>query len=580
MEASSEKVTTVIACLLVSLIARPAFPKPSNSQPWAFFVSAMTKAGPKASFSRNYDLTLFGARGECVAAQLVIPTPIQKLEAQTLPLAQKPPSSVVTLLHPVIYREDYLLISTPSNIEGSIGKWPDPLIPQRDFYDQEIRNAFPASYAGPEPIVLYYEVCIPISSSPGTFIGNIALTAHQKKKLNLPVKVKVRKFALPATSSLPNSFGFSGWSAAHGHRLNPTSSTVNNLTRKYSIAALKHRISFHGMTMEPPPPGSDSSLIFDAYDQELAPFLDGTALPNGARFTSVDVRMHPSAKTDQQKIAYLRKFTEHLRKRNWFSRAFVYAYDEPKLEHLPLVKHIAKLAHQADPDLRVLVTSPLHPLLEPFINVFAPNLNCLFSRPASDYCALEVPLTDYQKIRKNGVKLWWYQSCGSHSCTPIDPHDLPHLTYFSGWASYMVDHDAFLNRAMGVLAFLNGIDGELYFNTVQAYLPEKENQAADPWKSVWRFHGNGDGTLFYPGTPRQIGGTTHIPVESLRLKYIRDGLQDYEYLVLARSLGLDSEARSVAHALAPKPYQISKDTALWTAKLQWLAERIEQALSK
>ena len=40
---------------------------------------------------------------------------------------------------------------------------------------------------------------------------------------------------------------------------------------------------------------------------------------------------------------------------------------------------------------------------------------------------------------------------------------------------------------------------------------------SDPWKSVYAFGGNGDGTLFYPGTPERIGGRTHIPVESLRI---------------------------------------------------------------
>lgn len=48
--------------------------------------------------------------------------------------------------------------------------------------------------------------------------------------------------------------------------------------------------------------------------------------------------------------------------------------------------------------------------------------------------------------------------------------------------------------------------------------------------------GNGDGTLFYPGRPRTIGGTTQIPLESVRLKLIREGLEDYEYFVLLSSL--------------------------------------------
>ncbi|HLG23094.1 MAG TPA: hypothetical protein VI382_09780, partial [Candidatus Manganitrophaceae bacterium] len=39
----------------------------------------------------------------------------------------------------------------------------------------------------------------------------------------------------------------------------------------------------------------------------------------------------------------------------------------------------------------------------------------------------------------------------------------------------------------------------------------------------------------YPGRPDQVGGTHHIPIESIRLKMIREGLEDYEYLKLAEA---------------------------------------------
>ena len=46
--------------------------------------------------------------------------------------------------------------------------------------------------------------------------------------------------------------------------------------------------------------------------------------------------------------------------------------------------------------------------------------------------------------------------------------------------------------------------------------------------------GNGDGNLFYDGDPSIIGGSTNIPIESLRMKHIRDGIEDYGYLALLR----------------------------------------------
>ena len=41
--------------------------------------------------------------------------------------------------------------------------------------------------------------------------------------------------------------------------------------------------------------------------------------------------------------------------------------------------------------------------------------------------------------------------------------------------------------------------------------------------------GNGDGNLLYPGTPDRIGGQSFIPIASVRLKQLRDGMEDNEY---------------------------------------------------
>src|SRR5437763_12499056 len=84
---------------------------------------------------------------------------------------------------------------------------------------------------------------------------------------------------------------------------------------------------------------------------------------------------------------------------------------------------------------------------------------------------------------------------------------------------------------MGTLAFAENVSGELYFDTVFAY------HEGDPWKSQWAFGGNGDGTLFYPGTPERIGGKHDVPVESLRLVQIARSLSDHAYLTLCAQLG-------------------------------------------
>jgi hypothetical protein len=76
-----------------------------------------------------------------------------------------------------------------------------------------------------------------------------------------------------------------------------------------------------------------------------------------------------------------------------------------------------------------------------------------------------------------------------------------------------------------------------------------------------------DGTLFYPGTPDRIGGTRHVPVESIRLKLIREGLEDYEYLVLLARAGERRLADDLAAKIVQRTYRWQRrPEALYTVR--------------
>ena len=81
----------------------------------------------------------------------------------------------------------------------------------------------------------------------------------------------------------------------------------------------------------------------------------------------------------------------------------------------------------------------------------------------------------------------------------------------------------------------------------------------DPWKSQVNFGGNGDGNLLYPGTPATIGGTTQIPIESIRLKQIRDGEEDYEYLSLYEGLRGRAAALEAVSKVATNSWIFNED---------------------
>ncbi|MGC3996712.1 MAG: sugar-binding protein [Anaeromyxobacter sp.] len=157
-------------------------------------------------------------------------------------------------------------------------------------------------------------------------------------------------------------------------------------------------------------------------------------------------------------------------------------------------------------------------------------------------------------------ELWAYQSCMSHGCGGTSD-------YFTGWPSYMIDASPVRNRAMQWLEYLYGVTGEVYFETTMAY-------THDAWNNQWDFTGNGDGTLFYPGTPAKIGGTTHIPVASIRLALIREGMEDFEYLKLLSDLGDRAMAQREALALFPTAYQTEQSPDALLAARARIAQRI------
>ena len=113
-----------------------------------------------------------------------------------------------------------------------------------------------------------------------------------------------------------------------------------------------------------------------------------------------------------------------------------------------------------------------------------------------------------------------------------------------GWPSLAIDHGGVPNRVLEWAAFIEDIDAELYWDTIFAYPGNPSHSFPSEWGGTvqpdpWTMQtptgqasagGSGDGNLFAYGLPDLIGGTSAIPVESVRLKSVRDGVEDFEVL--------------------------------------------------
>jgi hypothetical protein len=478
-----------------------------------------------------------------------------------------------------VYLEEFVNLRRPSSIEGGDGLWPDPLIPRVDRYTNEPRNAFPFTVRRGRNQPLWVEIFIPVAARPGKYTGSARISLAGVVQFSVPINLTVWRFVLPSTSTLKSSFGLSGINALKQHRGRYTNDDdLHSITGLYTKAALLHRITTHGGSMQPPKFSFGSGKMqvdWREYDAEVGPFLDGAAIPKGeplygARATSAEVRTPNAFATEEQEKLYWSEWTRHFQRKGWSDRLFLYLWDEPARRDYPGVLQRGKVSAQAEPRLRNLVTVPFTPKLDEVVQIWVPLVNCLELKPGfPDFCDETPPVDAYARDIQAGKSVWFYQSCASHGCNIVGG------PYFTGWPSYMIDIPGAANRVMQWLAWKFRMEGELYYSMNEAY-----GQDNDPWVNILLSGGNGDGTLFYPGRPDRIGGRSDIPIESIRLKLIREGMEDYEYLALLAKLEGRPAAAQYADRIVQKPYLWESRPEVFLKVRQELGEALDRAAAR
>ena len=501
--------------------------------------TATEKIRPDAAARTDVAGTISAAKNEFEAFQIAVVGPASGVSASATAL-----TGPGTIAAPRLYREMLVNLQYASSADGATGPFPDALVPDVDDVVGEKRNAFPFDVPAGQTYVLYVEVHVPPDAAAGDYTGTVTVHAANGD-VAVPVKLTVWNFALPSTSSLRSAFGEGG--AAAQHALSGDALTA--LKTRYAQLALDHRVTLHNVR-------DGANPDWSHFDQWYGPLLDG-GMPTqlkGARLTSM------SSGADLASAAQHSDWAAHFKAKGWFDRLFQYTCDEPPItcawSDIPARAQNAK---QADPSFRTLVTTDISDATQNgvagSIDYMVPVINFMDDRPYDAYgwTAGGEARPQYDGFLSGaGKELWLYQSCMSQGCGGTVDMGNPSATdmYYTGWPSYMVDASAVRNRAMEWFSFRYGASGELYYETTQAYY------ARDPWTGgLWDFSGNGDGTLFWPGTPDRIGGNTDIPVASLRLKMIREGMEDYEYLKLLSDLGDAADAQAIAKQLFPHPWQ-------------------------
>jgi hypothetical protein len=517
-------------------------------------LSANLKVRPADHPTVRPKARLFAARNEFEAVQLVVRASGGGVRDVSLALEQPlthadgaaiPPGNVL------LYRVGYYRVGQPSNIEGASGRWPDALIPHRDSYTGELRNAFPFDVPDGETRVVWLDLLVPPDSPAGAYRGQIAVTAGGNRLGAIPIELKVGRFALPSTPSLKTAYGMQPAQPCMAHTGTESCSRswsdtkACTLRARYVRAALDNRLTLSGVTFQAPLDGNAKP-----FEQLLLPLVRGTGRTRlaGARATSMQIRA--GARDALRWLRYGRGV-------GIADRMFWLAADEPQgdASKWEEVKTAGRGLREQTGAGKILVVSPIADArrfgAEQQVDIFVPALSALDQRGDTPPEQRRSAYDDWQEQRP-GREVWGYVPCMSYAC--LGQRTASFEREQRGWPSRRIDSSAVQNRAFGWLAFIHRLSGEFGHDVAHRLDTawEPDGQAAT--------EGAGGGTLFYPGKPEIVGGKTDIPIESIRLKLIREGIEDFEYLRLAAHIDAE-QTRSIAQQLFPRASQCNQSAA-------------------
>ena len=349
------------------------------------------------------------------------------------------------------------------------------------------------------------EVVLPSVGAAGKYEGEITLGDG----VTIPLSLKLWNLDMPDEPTVALYSELTTWFLLLGH-YGKWNEGEEQLAQKYIRRMAEHRMVPIKHWLKVPnlqSGGLDLSTVF--FKNVVEP------LPEWAR---ISVPFEWPIKASPLTEKYFSEISKELKQAKVRDRAFVYLWDEPRPEDSKDLLAALRMVKRAAPELKVLVTTTYKKELEPYVDIFVPVMD-QFDRKGFP------PVEDYQRLKSKGKEFWLYNSCMSHGCGNDED---------SGSPDWMIDRPGSHVRVLGWLAQHFGMRNLLYYSSDNGY--QHFAAGRDPWKDLWDFTGNGDGTLFYPGRPGLQGLSDHQPIDSLRIKLWRQSSFDAEYVQWMKEL--------------------------------------------
>ncbi len=499
----------------------------SLSAPFPVWVSpSLVRVGQTDAPGTASSISLSGARGETVDAQVVVQAPSGGLSnvnldasALTGPGGATIPASNVTL-----YREYYISVTGTASYGGGSnpplgsGTYPEPPL----CGSAATLKACNASISAGQNQPYWIDISVPrgaTNSPPGTYTGTISITTAQGN-VTIPVTLTVWNFGLPAQPAELSTWSL--WPPAAGNTITTLAQALMRNKVMYDIA--------HNASSDVTNFGLNRSGLDGSYFIGIQCNGSYSSLPSTSQINAAAANFPVGLPLD------------------------LYVADELNgcPSAYPALKTMGTNAHSANPSVKTIMT----------INTPDPNLfNEGDGRSAIDHWVLLDSMQQWPSLPfTGGGDLWSYTSCNPG---------------FGNTPEWMVDYPPINERIQaGFLNWTQGATGILYYRADGW----TAGNAIGSWNNVdttacgGGLGRPGDGIFLYP--PGPIASTESAP--GIRLKAIRDGIQDYEYAQILKNLGQGAFVNSVIQPIATSWTNWTHDANALEGARQQLGQQLSQ----
>ena len=507
----------------------------------------------------GHKIKIFGARNEVIAFQLIVEADqsgIDRLSVSLSQLEQKggaarikysPPTNDPTKYvgRPIqIFSVNYMNVETASHAEwvykpGSPAAPKDPtgwkpvqLVPENA---RPGRGGFPLKVSSGQNQAIWIEIYVDRNLPAGTYIGKVTVNADSRQQ-EVPIELELFDFTLPDQNSMQ--------AMVYYEELQPKLYQGRDLNAEYHRFAHRQRIELvHAYDI---PTAGAAKGRFDGTDFSRARGYEGPGENVGNQIIPRTF-YGPGKLFDDRTTAWREadSWMNFLREKFPNAITFLYLPDEPGRSQYSYIRQLSDNVHSnpgPGKSLPLFVTKHYVKDLDGAIDIW-------------DTGPLGYDITRANEERARGRKYWIYNG-GRPAAGAI-----------------VIDAPAADGRATMWACFKHGVDNYFYWHGV--HWQHNRQKVGERKQNVWanpitfdnrgqpnkpiddQGYINGDGVLMYPGEDklhpeqdRGIGG----PISTLQLANLRRGLQDHQYLTLARQLKLDSLINDVLQLVVPRVF--------------------------